>query len=90
MANYKIFLNTRPIATIEGTECAYAAYRKACEFAEIVGKTASLVWAETGEVVASSDDENDEDEGHLSEEDLDEAVLEMGFDPYEGGYTWDC
>lgn len=26
------------------------------------------------------------------EEDWDEepADLEMGFDPYEGGYTWDC
>ena len=88
MATYKIFLNTRPIATVEGTECAYSAYRKACEFAEIVGKTASLVWAETGEVIASSDDEEedpwDEDEEYLNGDE------EMGFDPYEGCYTWDC
>ena len=84
MATYKIFLNTRPIATVEGTECAYSAYRKACEFAEIVGKTASLVWAETGEVVAYSDDEDDYDRDY--EPDVDET----GFDPYEGCYTWDC
>lgn len=84
MATYKIFLNTRPIATVEGTECAYSAYRKACEFAEIVGKTASLVWAETGEVVAYSDDEDDYDRDY--EPDVDET----GFDPYEGCYTGDC
>jgi hypothetical protein len=88
MTTYKIFLNTRPIATIEGTECAYSAYRKACEFAEIVGKTASLVWAETGEVIESSDDDDEyvNDDWDDDEPDADET----GFDPYEGCYTWDC
>lgn len=88
MATYKIFLNTRPIATIEGTECAYAAYRKACEFAEIVGKTVSLVWAETGEVIESSDD----DDEYVNDDwdDYEPDVDETGFDPYEGCYTWDC
>lgn len=84
MTTYKIYLNTRPVATIEGTEVAYAAYRKAAELAEIIGKTASLVWVETGEVVAYSDDEDDYD--HDYEPDADE----VGFDPYEGCYTWDC
>ena len=88
MTTYKIFLNTRPIATVEGTECAYSAYRKACEFAEIVGKTASLVWAETGEVIESSDDDDEyvNDDWNDYEPDVDET----GFDPYEGCYTGDC
>ena len=88
MTTYKIFLNTRLIATVEGTECAYAAYHKACELAEIVGKTASLVWAETGEVVASSDD----DDEYVNDDwdDYEPDVDETGFDPYEGCYTWDC
>ena len=88
MTTYKIFLNTRPIATVEGTECAYAAYRKACEFAEIVGKTASLVWAETDEVIESSDD----DDEYVNEDwdDYEPDVDETGFDPYEGCYTGDC
>ena len=88
MTAYKIFLNNRPIATVEDTECAYAAYRKACEFAEIVGKTASLVWAETGEVIESSDD----DDEYVNEDwdDYEPDVDETGFDPYEGCYTGDC
>ena len=88
MTTYKIFLNNRPIATIEDTERAYAAYRKACEFAEIVGKTASLVWAETGEVIESSDD----DDEYVNDDwdDYEPDVDETGFDPYEGCYTGDC
>ena len=88
MTTYKIFLNTRPIATVEGTECAYAAYRKACEFAEIVGKTASLVWAETGEVIESSVD--DDEYVNEDRDDYEPDVDETGFDPYEGCYTGDC
>lgn len=81
---------------INGTEAAYAAYRKACELAELIdsGEDAwvDLWWGETGEVVASLRDE-DEDDANLDEcleEDFFEDDLEMGFDPYEGGYTWDC
>ena len=33
------------------------------------------------------DDDPDEEEYEYSDSDDD---LEMGFDPYEGGYTWDC
>ena len=33
------------------------------------------------------DDDPDEEEYEYSDFDDD---LEMGFDPYEGGYTWDC
>jgi hypothetical protein len=47
------------IASVSGCEFAYEAYRKACEFAELVSKDCALVDAETGEVIAQLD----EDEG---------------------------
>lgn len=40
-----------------GCEAAYAAFRKACEFAEILSLRVDLWDGETGEVLASSDDE---------------------------------
>lgn len=47
------------IATVNGCEAAYAAYRKACELGEMLGVEVALCDAETGEVVAclSDDDE---------------------------------
>jgi hypothetical protein len=105
MTTYTIYLGSAPIACVEGTECAYAVYRKTTEIAEILGKSASLVWDDSGEEVASygeeeepltelSDEEYDE-YFRLSDEDLEEAVQEMGldecgFDPYAGCYTFDC
>ena len=35
------------------------------------------------------DDEDWEDDSYVEEYESDDD-LEMGFDPYEGGYTWDC
>ena len=35
------------------------------------------------------DDEDCEDDFYVEEYESDDN-LEMGFDPYEGGYTWDC
>ena len=40
-----------------GCEAAYEAFRKACEFADILGLRVDLYDGETGEVLASSDDE---------------------------------
>ena len=34
--------------------------------------------------------EDDDDPDEWNEEWYDEPDLETGFDPYEGGYTWDC
>lgn len=72
---------------INGTEAAYAAYRKACELVELLdggeGAWVDLCWGETGEVVESFPEWDDDF-------DCDEDDLEVGFDPYEGGYTWDC
>lgn len=40
------------------------------------------------EIFADSDEEDDD---YAPEpEDLEDAQLELGFDPYEGSYTWDC
>lgn len=49
--------------TISGTEAAYEAWRKACDFAEAAGISyCDLWWHNTGEVVASlASDEEDED-----------------------------
>ena len=35
------------------------------------------------------DDEDWDDNSYVEEYESDDD-LEMGFDPYEGGYTWDC
>ena len=36
-------------------------------------------------------DPDEEDERYAPEpEDLEDSQLELGFDPFEGGYTWDC
>lgn len=46
------------IATVSGCEAAYEAYKKACEFAELVGKDCALFDADTGEIIAHFEDEN--------------------------------
>jgi hypothetical protein len=40
------------IATIDGCEAAYAAYHKACELGEMLGRDVALCDTETCEVVA--------------------------------------
>ena len=83
MNTYTIYLNAKPIACVCGTEYAYEVYTKACDLAELLGYSASLVWDDTAEEVASYDPE---DEWEDCEPDVDEC----GFDPYEGCYTYDC
>ena len=92
MITYTIYLGSTPIASVAGFEIAYAVYRKAVELAEMLGKTAALVWDETGEEVASYGEE-EEPLTELSDEEYDEYfddVDETGFDPYMGCYTGDC
>ena len=74
------------IATIDGCEAAYNAFHKMCDFAEITGLTVCLYDSETGEVVADNEEEEDFEEDF----DFDEADLEVGYNPYMGGYDWDC
>ena len=54
---YTIYLDSTPIATVSGTEYAYEVYTKTASLADLLGKSASLVWDETGEEVASFSDE---------------------------------
>ena len=51
MTNYTIYLGSTPIATVYGTEYAYAAYTKTKELAKLLNKDCCLVWNETGEVI---------------------------------------
>ena len=84
---YAIYLGTKPIANVRGIEYAYKVFKKTAELADLLGKTASLVWDGNGEEVASYPDEEDPEED-WEEPDWDD--LESGFDPYEGCYTYDC
>ena len=87
MNTYTIYLGAHPIATIDGGEAAYVCFEAAKTIAEMTGRTALLVWDDTGEEVA----EFDPNQLEAEVEDWDEPdVDETGFDPYEGCYTWDC
>lgn len=80
---YYIYIGNKVVTEVSGCEVAYEAYHKMCEFVDIIGETASLVDGETGEVIEHSDDWDDYDEDY-------EPDLEMGFDSYEGCYSFDC
>lgn len=78
---YYIYIENRMVAEVSGTEFAYEVYAKASELAEMLGECAHLVSGETGEILESSDEFDEE-----YEPDYDEC----GFDPYAGCYTYDC
>ena len=93
MTTYTIYLGTTPIANTDGTEYAYAVWRKTKELAELIGIGAALVWDDTCEEVESYDPEQlefvdveEEDEPEWEEPDWGDE----GFDPYMGCYTGDC
>ena len=81
---FYIYITNKEIAEVEGIDYAYEVYRKTCELADLLGLVAHLVDGETGEVLESSDDEDDYDRDYEPDAD------EVGFDPYEGAYTYDC
>ena len=81
---FYIYITNKEIAEVEGLDYAYEVYRKTCELADLLGLVAHLVDGETGEVLESSDDEDDYDRDYEPDAD------EVGFDPYEGAYTYDC
>ena len=78
---FYIYIENRMVAEVEGYEFAWEVYRKTCELADLLCETANLVDGETGEVVESSDDWDDEPA------DIDS---DMGFDPYMGCFSDDC
>lgn len=49
--------NWNEIAQVSGCEAAYEAYKRACDFAELVGMDCALIDAETGEILANLEDE---------------------------------
>ena len=81
---YIIYLNNKEIATIDGTEIAYECFQATETITLATGQTASLVDAETAEVVAFFDPNEEEEEEYYDDYD------ECGFDPYCGCYTYDC
>ncbi len=66
MNTYTIYLGAHPIACVSDTERAYACFEAAKTIAEMSDRTASLVWDETGEEVASFDPEEVEEENDSS------------------------
>lgn len=94
MTTYTIYLGATPIATTDGTDYTYAVWRRTVELAELIGTTASLIWDDTREVVEEYDPDQLDIEDKEDPWDEDEEYLngdeEMGFNPYEGCYTYDC
>ena len=64
------------LATVDGCEAAYAAYRKACELGEMLGREVALCDAETGEVLANLSDEDEAEIPMPEAGDLSEAWWE--------------
>ena len=87
MTTYTIYLGATPIATTDGTEYTYVVWNKTKELANLINSSASLVWDETGDVVAEFDPEQLE---YTEVDDFIDDVDENGFDPYMGCYTGDC
>ena len=81
---YIIYLNNKEIATIDGTEIAYECYAAAETIGLATGQSVSLVDAETAEVVAFFDPNEEDDDDYYDDCD------ECGFDAYSGCYTYDC
>ena len=83
-ANYTLILNGKVITEVCGTEYAYEAWAKLEKLACFLCVPAYLVSNDDSEVVAEYDPEG---EGSDEPADIDD---DMGFDPYEGCFTWDC
>ena len=90
MTTYTIYLGANPIACVDGAEATYACWEAAKTIAEMTGRTAALVWDETGEEIETFGDEDDDEYINEDWDDYEPDVDETGFDPYEGCYTWDC
>ena len=57
MNTYTIYLGATPIATVSGCEYAYMVYKKTLELAEMLCKSACVVWDDTGEIIADTEDD---------------------------------
>lgn len=54
MYEYQIFINSTYVLGVNGAEAAYTKFRQACDLFDDARVT--LVWADTAEIVADSDD----------------------------------
>lgn len=87
MTTYNVYIENRLVAeNVSGCDFAWEVYRKVIEVAEMLGTEASLVYAETGEVVDCSSDWDDYDHDY-EPADIDS---DCGFDPYMGCFSDDC
>lgn len=82
-ANYTLTLNGKIVAEVSGTEYACEAWARLEELARFLNVPAYLV-SDDGEDFAEY---RPEGEGYDEPDDIDD---DMGFDPYEGCFTWDC
>ena len=85
MTTYSIYLGSTPIACVATNHDAYACFEAAKTIGECVGCNVSLVWDDTGEVIAYEDFTGEEYDDEPADIDDD-----CGFDPYEGCFTYDC
>lgn len=83
-ANYTLTLNGKTVAEVSGTEYACEAWARLEELARFLCVPAYLVSNDDSEIVAEYDPEG---EGSDEPADIDD---DMGFDLYEGCFTWDC
>lgn len=90
MTTYTIYLGATPIACVDGAEATYACWEATKTIAEMTGRTAALVWDETGEEIETFGDEDDDEYINEDWDDYEPDVDETGFDPYMGCYTEDC
>ena len=56
MREYFVYVGSAEFA-VSGCEAAYEAFRRACDFAEILGQMVCLVDGETGEILADNQDD---------------------------------
>lgn len=57
--HYIVYIANRVVAIIKGAEVAYACYETAKAIAEMTGEVATLVYADNGEVLISSDEDDE-------------------------------
>ena len=57
---FYIYIENRMVTEVENYEFAWEVYRKTCELADLLCETANLVDGETGEVIQSSDEWDDD------------------------------
>ena len=61
MNTYTIYIGNKVVATISGSEATYACYEAAKTIGEMTNQVVDLVWDETGEIIATTAEEEEEE-----------------------------